>query len=260
MNIHIVTRSKHPLAGLAVMLAASMGIAPAVAATPVTRVYVVQVPAAQDQAFNAGVKSWEKCLRSHGNRQVTYAYDAQTGDLSRYLFLNPYRDWAAMDAQNPADNPCRGTFRSAVLPHVGHAFSEVAVLSANESYMPGGDPDPAPIMWVAAFRVKFGQMALFNDTMAKIATAAAKIHWAAHYDGWDIEGSGQGGEDFVLVWPNKSWADVGEDPTPSMKDMMYRVYGETAAQAIRQNFNAAVAEFWAEGWRYDKDLSLIPAK
>jgi hypothetical protein len=260
MNSHAIPPSKHRLAGLAVVLAASMGLAQVAGAAPVTRVYVVEVPAPQDHAFNVGIKAWYKCLRNHGTKQATYVYQAETGDLSRYLFLIPYSAWGGMDTHDPASKPCQATFVTAVLPHTGQAFSEVAELNAKDTYMPGGDPDPTPIMWVDAYRIKYGQGPAFEDALAKLAAAAAKSHWQGHFQGYNTEGSGQGGENFVLVWPNKSWADAGTDATPSAKDMMGSVYGAAAAEATHQKFLAAIDEHWSDAWSYDKDLSLIPGK
>jgi hypothetical protein len=260
MNPHFVRASKHRLAALAVVLAASVGLAQAADSMSITRVYVVEVPAAQDHAFNVGMKAWEKCLRDHGTKQATYAYSAETGDMSRYLFLNGYSAWGGMDAHEAADKACMGTFGTEVLPHVGAAFSEVAMLNAKESYVAADDPSPAPIIWVDAYRIKPGQDTAFSDGMQKFAAGAAKSHWDAHFAGYDIAGAGQGGEDFVLVWPGKSWADIGQDPSPSADDMMAKVYGMAAAESMHQRYLAAIAEHWSDAWSYNKDLSLIPGK
>ncbi|MGH7057942.1 MAG: hypothetical protein ACREFZ_08670, partial [Acetobacteraceae bacterium] len=72
--------------GPALLVAGALGLAQMAAAGPVTRVFVVQVPPAQDHAFNDGMKSYEKCLRGHGDTHATYAYDAETGNVDRYLF------------------------------------------------------------------------------------------------------------------------------------------------------------------------------
>jgi len=259
MKLHLIRPLKHSLAALAVLLAASMGLAQ-VAGASVTRVYVVVVPAAQDHAFNVGVKAWQKCLRAHGTKEATYAYDAETGDLSRYLFLNEYSTWGDMDAHDPAGKACLPTFRTAVLPHVGQAYSDVAELNAKDTYMPGEAAGPMPLMWVTAFRIKYGYGADFQNGMAKFAAAAAKIHWQGHFAAYDISGAGQGAEDFVVVWPNKNWADAGTEPSPSAKDMMYSVYGKAAADAMFEKYRNAIAEGWSDVWSYDKDLSLVPGK
>lgn len=260
MNLPTIRRSKHPLAGLAVVLAASMGLAQAADSTSITRVYVVEVSPAQAHAFDAGIKTWNKCLRAHGAKEATYVYEAETGDLSRYLFLQGYSSWGGMDMHDPAGKACQSIFFTSVQPRASRAFSEVAVLNAKESYLLAGDPGPSPMMWAYAYRIKSGQDAAFSDVVAKVAAAAAKIHWSTYFAGYDIEGAGQGGENFVLVLPNKSWAEVGREPSPSVKDMMSQVYGEAAAGAMMQKFDNALADSWSDAWSYHKDLSLIPAK
>ena len=91
-----VARRSH-IIGFALLLGAAIGLAqaaaPAPAAAPamtVTRVYIVEVPPAEDHAFNEGVKAWDKCLRDHGFKRASYVYDSETGDVTRYLFLNVY--------------------------------------------------------------------------------------------------------------------------------------------------------------------------
>lgn len=262
MNIHSIRGSKYPLAALAAVLGVSMGLAQGARAEtlPIARVFVVQVPPAQDHAFNEGVKAWEKCLKDHGDKQATVAYDAVTGDLSRYLFLNRYTTWAAMDMREPAGKACRGIFATQLLPHVGSAYSDVSEFNAKDSYMPEDDTVPAPMMWVDAYRIKPGQGDDFKDSLAMFASAAAKAHWEGHFSGWDVNGAGQGGPHFVLVWPNKNWADVGQQPNPSTKDMMDSAYGKDAAKANHDKFMGAIAEHWSDGWSFDKDLSYIPGK
>jgi hypothetical protein len=257
--VQLITR-RLPTIGAALLLAGALGLTRAAAAGPVTRVFVVEVPPAQDHAFNQGLKSYEKCLRAHGDTRALYAYDAELGDTDRYLFLEDYSTWGGMDAHSPAGKACHVLFDAAVLPHFSQSFSEVAELNAKDTYMPGGDPDPTPIMWVDAYRFKPGQADNFKDALGKLAAAAAKAHWSAHFAGWDTGGAGQGGENFVLVWPNKSWADVGTDPSPSTKDLMERTYGKAAADANHQKFVGAIAEHWSDAWSYDKDLSYIPSK
>ena len=244
----------------AALLAAAFALAQAASAGPVTRVFVIEVPPAQDHAFNHGLKSYEKCLRAHGASHATYAYDSETGDTDRYLFLEPHNAWGGMDAHDPAGKACHALFDSAVLPHFSQSFSELAELNAKDTYLPGGDSDPTPIMWVESYRIKPGQEPKFTDALAKLAAAAAKAHWEGHFAGYDIEGAGQGGEDFVLVWPNKSWADVGTDPSPSTKDLMESTYGKAVAAANHRNFVGAIAEYWSDAWSYDKDLSYLPGK
>lgn len=263
MKIRTFVPSLHRLAGLGMVLAASLGLAHAADAPgpgTVSRVFIVVVPPAEDQAFSHGIKDWNKCLHDHGSTQATLAYSAVTGDLDRYLFVEGHSTWADMDSHDAASKACGPTFVSEVLPHAGQAFSEISVLNSKETYMPGGDPVPAPMLWVNAYRLKTGQAEAFGEVMAKFAAAAAKTHWQGHFAGYDIEGAGEGGLDFALVWPNKSWADIGQDPTPSIKDLMDSVYGKLASRALHRKYLAAVATQWSEAWSYEKDLSYTPGK
>jgi hypothetical protein len=248
------------LAGLGVALAASLGLAQAAGAPAVTRVFIVVVPPAQDQAFTQGMKDWHKCLHDHGSKQPGLAYSALTGDLDRYLFLDEHGTWADMDAHDPAEKTCGPTFVSEVLPHAGQAFSEIAELNSKDTYMPAADPDPPPMMWVDLYRLKPGQKESFEGVLAKYAAAAAKTHWEGHFASYDIEGAPQGAENFVVVWPNKSWADIGRDPKPSPKELAQSVYGKAAARVLHDKYIAAIAAQWSDTWTYQKDLSYIPAK
>ena len=260
MKTRTFVPSSNRLTSLGMVLAAALGLAQAAGAASITRVYVVVVQPAQDQAFNQGIKDWEKCLHEHGAKQATMAYSAETGDLDRYLFIEEHPSWADMDTHDPANKACGPVFVGEVIPHSGQAFSELAVLNPKETYMPGGDPDPAPMIWVDAFRIKPGHAEAFNDAVQKYTAAAAKTHWQGHFAGYDIEGSGQGAEDFVLVWPNKNWADIGTDPSPSVKQLMESVYGKKGARALHDKFNGSLLEEWSDTWSYVKDLSFTPGQ
>lgn len=260
MKIRTFVPSMHRLAGVGVLLAASLGLAHAAAPGSVDRVFVVVVPPAQDQAFNQGIKDWNKCLHDHGSTQTDLAYSAVTGDLDRYLFVEEHATWADMDNHEPAGKACGPIFVSEVLPHAGEAFSEISVLNPKETYMPESNPDPVPMLWVNAYRIKTGQAEAFGEVMAKFAAAAVKTHWQGHFAGYDVQGSGEGGLDFALVWPNRNWADIGQDPSPSIKDMMDSVYGKAASRALHGKYVAAIEAQWSEAWSYEKDLSYIPGK
>lgn len=258
MNTHAI-RASYRLTCLGALLAGALGLAQA-APAPVVRVYVGIVPPAQGNEFAAGLKVWEKCLSDHGGKQRLVTYAAQSGDLDRYLFLEEHQAWADMDHDDAANTACAPDFRSEVAPHLSQGFGEIAVLNLKESYLPGGDPEPAPMLWVEAFRLKPGYGEAFGEAFTKYAAAAAKVNWQTHFGSYDIQGSGNGGEDFLLVSPNRSWAEVGADPKPSVKDMMESVYGKAAAHAARRQFESAIADQWSDIWSYDKELSYIPAK
>jgi len=256
------TRKKNLVPALITVAAAaaSVGLSTPALAAEVTRIYVVEVPAPKDHAFREGVVAWHACERANGNHSSVLVYDAETGDVGRYAFLDVGTDWAQMDRKNPAEKACSALFRDSVLPNVSSATSEILQENSKLSYMPGGDPDPAPMVWVNAFRIKPGHGDEFHAGLEKFAAAAAKTRWQGHFTGYDVMGAGAGGEDFLLVWPNKNWADIGTDPNPSIKDMMNSVYGKSAAEASHKRFFDSVAADWADAWSYDKTLSATPEK
>lgn len=260
MGIRTTVPSLHRLGSLAMVLAAALGLARGAGAAPVTRVFQVVVPPAQGPAFNQGIKAWEKCLHDHGAKRAALAYSAETGDLDRYLFLSERTTWADMDVHEPADAACASTFLSDVQPHTSQAFGEIAVLNSRDTYMPGGDREPAPLLWAVSYRIRPGQRQALDDALAQLAAAAARTHWQAHFAGYDIRASGHGAEDFVVVWPNESWADVGQAPKLSDTEVIARAFGEAAARANRRKLVATIADYWTDAWKYEKDLSYIPGK
>jgi hypothetical protein len=247
--------------GSAVFLAVATVCLPLASAAPVTRVVSVMVPPAQEQAFNQGQSRYETCLRKHGEAHSMYAYEAASANLSQYFFLEPHRAWSGMGGHDPAGKACHKLFEHAVLPHIGQIHSDFTVPDARDTYMPAGEASPAPILWVHVYRLKVGQTRKFTDALAKLAAAAARAHWDAHFYGMHAVGGGRGDDaNFVLVWPYTSWADIGKARNPSMKEMMVRAYGKRAAQVNRRKFCAAVAASWSYVWRYDKALSYLPGK
>lgn len=240
------------LAALCTCAAGGQSVA---APMPITHVYLVQVSAPNNHAFREGVKAWHKCLWANGNRAPSIVYDAVSGDLSRYAILNPHHTWGGMDRTMTGGKACHALFNTAVMPYVESAYGEVTQLSPKTTYMPTQDAQPAPMLWVIAFRLKAGGFDRFNAGLEQFAAAAAKTHWEGTFSGYDVIGAGQGGADFLLVWPNKNWADVGSEPSPTAKQMMQSVYGKSRAQAMHRRWVSSIAETWSDGWSYDQGLS-----
>ncbi len=219
-------RSYTSLAAIAALTAACWGLPRTAVAASATRVYVVEVSWAKDHAFREGVMAWHSCELANGQRLKELVYDAETGDMSRYAFLEGYSSWAGMDQKNPAAKACAALFRAGVLPNIKAAYSEVMQENPKITWMPAADPGGAPPRrGGTALRLQPGQGDDFHAGLEKLAAAAAKTHWEGTFTGYDVMGAGAGGEDFLLVWPNKNWADAGTDPKPSIKQMMYSVYG-----------------------------------
>lgn len=244
---------------IAVAAFASGGLA-AQAAAPaaVHRFYEITVAPAQDHAFQEGIKTWLQCLHQHGETHAMWAFDQITGNLDHYVFENDTTTWAAMDTHDMAGNACWPTFVSAVEPHTSKAVSWVAQDMPKLSH-PGAMKD-MDYFYVASVKVKPGQGANYEEALGKFAAAADKTKWDANWEAMSVIAGGRGAADYNLVWPNKSWAEMGEDPSPSAKAMMEHVYGKVAAAANRKQYLAAIEHSWSSIYKYDKDLSYTPAK
>lgn len=252
-------RSSTPLwAAVAVLGAGISGQAFAAPTEAVTKIYVLEVPPAMDHDFRNGIRSWDKCLQAHKAAFTLQAYDAESGDLSRYAFLEAHRSWGGLDTHDPASKACAATFREDVLPHFTQAHAEFAQPTAKITYMPEAQSAPAPFVWVDVYRFKPGQERNYIDVATKFTAAAAKVHYNQPYIGYEVFGSGSNGPQLLLVGPGKNWAEIGADPVPAPDKMMSEVYGKAPAKAMRDKAMAAIAHHSADAWSYDKELSYIP--
>jgi len=197
-------------------------------------------------------------LVEHGATRAMWAFDQVTGNLDHYVFESGDTTWAAMDAHDPAGKACGPTFVSAVEAHFSKGTSWVAQDMPKLSHP--GALKHMDYFYVASVKVRPGQGPDFEEALGKFAAAADKTKWDANWDTMGIIAGGRGAADYDMVWPNKSWAEMGEDPSPSAKAMMEHVYGKAAAAANRKRYLAAIEHSWSSIYKYDKDLSYIPAK
>ena len=258
MNKKNAVRRVLAVAGL--LIAAGMGAAHAEESAPVSRFYVVEVAPAHDQAFRDGMKAWLKCMHEHSAAHALWAWSAETGDLGRYAFESDTKTWAGIDAMDPADKACGGDFTTGVMPHISKAYSWVAEGKPKMSHMDAGTSGMPAFVYVLDVKVKAGQGASFTEAVEKYAAAATKSKWEGQWFADAVTGGGRGSADYILVWPNKSWAEIGQEPNPSIKAMMEKAYGKTQAAAIRKQFFDAIDHQWDGIWSYNKELSYIPAK
>jgi len=225
----------------------------------VSRFYMVEVAPAQDQAFQAGMKTWLKCLHEHADTRSLWAWSAETGDLGRYVFESDTRTWAGIDERSPAGKACSGDFNTDVMPHVSKAVSWVARDMPKLSHDAAKGAIPAYV-FVANIKLKPGQGPAFEEALGKFAAAANKSKWEGYWFTQQVVAGGHGAPDYNMVWPNKSWAEIGQDPSPSAKAMMESAYGKAGATANRKQYLDAVEHSWSSIYRFDKELSYIPAK
>ncbi len=214
-------------------------------------------PASQD-ACEAGVKAWNQCLRDHGSKDAWIAWNHETGNVYSYSYVTGPHTWADFDAMRATSQACDATWRKMANPHLKGETSAFMVLQPDMSHMPmAADAPPPAFIDVTYITLEHGHQAhaMFAEVAKKIAAAAAKANWAAHYSILEIRGGDDGAPDYIVVSPNKSWAEVGADANPPLWKMVEGAYGKTQADSLRKQLNDATEKFSSHIDRFNADLS-----
>jgi hypothetical protein len=221
-------------------LAASAAVS-AFAADPdkavVMRDYTDTVAPANQQAYEAGVKAYNQCLREHHVKFSEPTVTHETGNDYMYSSDVGPVTWADLDTLDAQAKACDATWRAQANPHLMSETSAFMVVQSDMSHLPANwkTQTPPPILRVIDYTLKPGHDAgaAFTGAVKKITAAAAKAKWPYYWATMQIEGGGDGAPDYTLVIRSKNWADVGMEPNPALWKMAAGVYGQTYAHAIR---------------------------
>ena len=230
----------------------------------VWRDYTDTVAPAQQQAYEAGVKAYNDCLREHHVKFSEPTVTHETGNDYMYSTDVGPITWADVDTLQEQAKPCDATWRAQTNPHLKGETSAFMVLQPDMSNLPAGwrTQTPPPILHVYDYTLKPGHDAsmAFTDAVKKITAAAVKTKWAYYWSTMQIEGGGDGAPDYILVIRSKNWADVGTAPNPALWKMVANAYGQTDADAIRKQLNDAIAKAPDHFDKYNADLSYTAGK
>lgn len=219
-------------------------------------------PASQD-AYEAGVKAWNQCLHEHGSKYAWAAWNHETGNVYSYSYVTGPHTWADFDAMKEVGKACDATWRKMANPHLKGETSAFLVLQPDLSHgpAPAGGPQPAFID-VTYVTLKNGHQAhvTFTDVAKKIAAAAAKTNWDGHYSLLQVRGGDDGAPDYIVVSPDKSWAEVGADANPPLWKMVEGAYGKSEADSMRKALNDATEKFSTHIDSFNADLSYTASK
>jgi hypothetical protein len=247
------------------LTAASSAFAADANKVAVTRDFTDTVEPAQQQAYEAGVKAYNQCLRDHGVKYDEYTVTHETGD-DTYKYssdIGPYI-WADFDALDAAAKPCSATWHTKANPYLKSESSVFMVDQSDMSHMPADWEKQAPpaLLNVIYYTLKPGHEAMtaFTDAAKKIAAAAAKSKWPYYFRALQVRGGDAGAPDYVLVIPEKSWADYGTEPSPSLWKMVESAYGKADTAALRKSLNDSIKDSSSHVDRYSADLSYIAGK
>ena len=125
-------------------------------------------PASQ-QAYLAGIKSYNKCLSEHGFKYAWTALTHETGDVYAYSYVSDPVSWADFDAMRTQGKACDATFQQQVNPHLK---SESSAFIQEEAEMSHTTPKgmSGDLMEITYFKLKHGYMhdKTFVDMAKKI--------------------------------------------------------------------------------------------
>ncbi|HUA79711.1 MAG TPA: hypothetical protein VL997_05020 [Dyella sp.] len=226
-------------------------------AVTVIRDYTDIVAPADQQAYEAGVKSFNQCLHQHGFKYTWTAWTHETGNTYSYSYTSAPIPWSSFDDMDAAGKACDATMRSGVNPHLKSEISAFMQVLPEMSHVPKA-ADPAPkLIEVTYFTLKPGHESseAFMAGAKKIAAAAEKSKWPYYYQFARVIDAGEGSPDFILVSPSKSWAELGADPDPDVWKMIESVYGKADAAAIRKTINDAIKDVSAHVDSYNAELT-----
>jgi hypothetical protein len=247
---------------------AATAVGSAFAADPdkavVMRDYTDTVAPANQQAYEAGLKAYNQCLREHHVKFSEPTVTHETGNDYMYSTDVGPITWADLDTLDTQAKTCDATWRAQGNPHLDGETSAFMVIQTDMSYLPPNRKmqEPPSILHVIDYTLKPGHDAsmAFTEAVKKITAAAAKSKWPYYWSTMRIEGGGDGAPDFLLVIRSKNWADVGMEPNPALWKMVAGVYGQTDADAIRKSLNDSIAKAPDHFDKYNADLSYTAGK
>jgi len=221
------------------------------------RDYTDFVAPADQQAYEAGIKSYNQCLSQHGFKYTWTAWSHETGDTFAYSYTTDAVPWSAFDTMHETSKACDAIFRSSVNPHLKSEMSGFVEARNDLSHMAKGMGLTAPYIEVIYFKLKNGHEPheTFIDVAKKIAAAADKAKWPNNYMIGEMQQAGADAPDFVVVIPAKSWEDLGKDPETPLWTMVENVYGKQDAQAMRKSLNEATESSSSHVDSYNTELT-----
>ena len=227
----------------------------------VIRVFTDTVAPVDQAAYETAVKSYNKCLGSHGFKYTWTALLHETGNTYMYSYLGgPYK-WADFDAMHATSKACDETWRTQANAHLQSETSAFLVAMPELSHMPAAKDATSALVNVTYFTLKSSREAdeAFTDGVKKIVAAAEKSKWTGHYTLYKTRGGGKDSPDYILASPYKTWAEYGAGPDPTVWKMVESVYGKQETDALRKSINDAIQDSSAHVDNYSAELTYAPA-
>ncbi|MDE2197147.1 MAG: hypothetical protein KGJ56_08160 [Gammaproteobacteria bacterium] len=225
----------------------------------VIRDYTDTVAPAEQQAYEAGIKSYNQCLSQHGFKYAWTAWVHETGNVYEYSYVSDPGTWGSFDDMQTAGQACDQTFRTDVNPHLLSETSAFFVGMPEISYMPESKMGTPALIGVRYFKLKPGHRDAFMKAAKKINAAAKKAKAGNFHMFGEVVYGGSGAPDLILVLPMNSWAELGQDLGQPWK-MLESVYGQKMAAVLHKQILDSIEATSVHVDRYNAGLSYTPPK
>lgn len=219
------------------------------------------VAPAQQTAYEAGVKNYNRCLSQHGFKSAVPALEHVTGNTYMYSYVVNVPNWAGLDTNHAMASVCDSVFESDVNPHLLSETAAITAVMPGFSHYPKNMDPMTPLTEVISFTLKPGMAAYnaFTNGAKEIYAAEAKSNWPYYSELDEMHYAGPGAPDFQLIIPAQSWAEIGKPESPSVWKMLANVYGQRKADEIHKSVDNAVASSEEHVDRYSPSLSYTPS-
>jgi len=226
----------------------------------VIRIFRDVVEPAQQVAYEAAVKNYNKCLAQHGFKYSWLAWNHETGNVYMYSYAAGPYSWADFDSMHETSKACDDSWRSEANPHLQGEVS-VFLVEVPELSHPSKDKDAKPaLINVTAFTLKSanGSDDAFKDAVKKITAAADKSNWSGHYITYRLRGGDKDMPDYLVISPYKNWAAYGAGANPPVWKMLEGVDGKPAADAVHKSLDDVVQDVNSHVDSYSAELTYTP--
>lgn len=124
------------VASAIVLFSAGAQQANALVKETVFRVFTDVVDPSNQQAFEAAIKTYSKCLADHKFTGSMRAYGGETGNTYKYTFVMGLQNWNALDGMSDVAKACGTGWRSAGNAHLKSETSLILAEVPELSYLP----------------------------------------------------------------------------------------------------------------------------
>lgn len=223
----------------------------------VARVYNDTVAPADQVAYEAGVKAYNKCLADHKFMYTWTALGHETGNTYMYSYVTDPVTWADFDKMHETGKACDDTWRGKANPHLKSERSMFLVGMPEMSHMSKDMSDNRALANITFFTLKHGHdtYVAFTGAAKKLAQAAEKAQWPYYYMFQSVRGGGKGAPDFILVSWSKSWAEYGAPANPPFWKMVEGIYGADEAANLRKTVNDTTEDISSHVDVFNADLT-----